>query len=129
MGNESMEVEEDFETLFKEWLKEEEAVAPVLSEERKKIFEQIPKVAMPDEQLKNLCLPWKDAIIITLMGKRLRLDEMRKRLEIRLGSSDFESVDMANNYFILRSESKQMRTRLLNEGPWVIQGTEIGHLG
>lgn len=93
------------------------SIAPSLTEEQKKIFEQIPKIDMNDEQWKKLCLPWKDALILTLMGKRVGLDELRKRIEYLLGTSDFEMVDMANNYFALRSGNKQLRPRLLNEDP------------
>ncbi|XP_054780737.1 uncharacterized protein LOC129288255 [Prosopis cineraria] len=78
--------------------------APKWSEEQKKIVDALPKLEVSDERLKELCKPWKDSLIITLLGKRIRLAELRTRL----GSFDFELIDFENNYFTFRTANMEL---------------------
>lgn len=119
LGHEPMEVDKDFDELVKEWLEEEKAMAPVYTEEQKKIIEKLPRIDIPDERWKQMCLPWKDAIVIKPLGRRFYLYELKDRLRWLWGAPDFELIDLPNNYYVIRTEEKQLRQKILNDGPWV----------
>lgn len=122
MGESDAALDKDFEELVSEWLKEEQALAPPLTDEQKQILDSIPKVSISDERLKELCRPWKDALIITLLGRKINLNMMRDRLAWLLKSDNFELVDLPNNYFVLRSGDMSLTRKLIFYGPWLIQG-------
>ncbi|KAI9083724.1 hypothetical protein K1719_034313 [Acacia pycnantha] len=76
LGGEEKELEKDFDSLMKECIREEKELTPTLSEEQRRLIETLPEMSMPDEKLKELCRPWKDALIITLIGgNKLEDDE------------------------------------------------------
>ena len=51
LGHEPMEVDKDFN-----WLEEEKAMAPVYTEKQKKRIEKQPRIDIPDERWKQICL-------------------------------------------------------------------------
>lgn len=122
MGQEEKAFTQDFDAQMKEWLKEEADITPALTEEQKKLLDSLPKWNMPDERLKELCRPWKDALIITLLGKNTNLRMMRDRIQWLLKTTKFELIDLPNNYYVFRTGDIELCKRLLFEGPWIIQG-------
>ncbi|XP_054806219.1 uncharacterized protein LOC129308868 [Prosopis cineraria] len=122
IGTEDKKRDLDFEEQFQEWLKEETQCAPQWTEEQQKIIDTLPTVKVPDERLKELCKPWKDALILTLMGKKMRLVELRVKLARVWGTYNFELIDFENNYFTFRTDSIELYRKVLSDGPWVISG-------
>lgn len=123
LGQDSEATEDrDLAQLMKTWLEEEEETAPALSEDQKKMMETLPKLDINDDKLRELCRPWKDALILTLLGRDPPLQMMKDRLAWLLKSSLFELIDLPNNYFIFRYADMELRRRLLFDGPWLIQG-------
>lgn len=104
------------------WLIEEEETAPLLSEEQQKLMGSLPQLPMDDDTLKELCRPWKDALIVTLLGRQANLEKMKDRIAWLIKSTNFELIDLPNNYFVFCTEQKELSRKLLYEGPWVIQG-------
>ncbi|KAI9073365.1 hypothetical protein K1719_044706 [Acacia pycnantha] len=47
---------------------------------------------------------------------------MKDRIAWILRSRSFELIDLPNNYFVFKTGNKDLRLRLLFDGPWVIQG-------
>ncbi|KAI9126495.1 hypothetical protein K1719_002091 [Acacia pycnantha] len=107
---------------MKEWLCEENEISPALSEEHKTLLDSLPKLSMSDERLMDLCRPWKDALILTVLGKSVNLVMMKDRIAWILRSKSFELIDLPNNYFLFKTGNSDLRLRLLFDGPWVIQG-------
>ncbi|KAI9116253.1 hypothetical protein K1719_012420 [Acacia pycnantha] len=107
---------------MKEWLCEEKEISPALSEEQKTLLDSLPKLSMSDERLMDLCRPWKDALILTVLGKSVNLVMMKDRIDWILRSKSFELIDLPNNYFLFKTGNSDLRLRLLFDGPWVIQG-------
>ena len=70
MGREEQAFSKELEALMKEWLKEEEETAPILTEEQKILMGNLPNLHMDDKRLKELCRSWKDALIVNLLEKR-----------------------------------------------------------
>lgn len=85
-------------------------------------MDSIPKISITDDRLKELCRPWKDALILTLLGRPTNLNMMRDRVAWMLKSDNFELIDLPNNFFVFRSTEKSLSNKLLFEGPWAIQG-------
>ncbi|KAI9097681.1 hypothetical protein K1719_025452 [Acacia pycnantha] len=77
---------------------------------------------MSDERLMSLCRPWKDALVLTLLGKSANFEMMKDRIAWILRSKSFELIDLPNNYFLFKTGNRDLRLRLLFDGPWVIQG-------
>lgn len=122
MGEEEKTLDQDFDKLVKEWLQEEQDLSPQLSEDQRKLVESIPKISISDERLKEMCKPWKDALILTLLGRQTNLNMMKDRVSWMLKSENFEIIDLPNNYFVFRTTDKSLTSKLLFDGPWVIQG-------
>lgn len=110
-------VEQDFDALMNEWLREEKETAPELLDEQKLLLQTLPHLHRPDERLKELCRPWKDALILTLLGRNVNLGMMKDRVGWMLKAEDFELIDLPNNYFVFRSEDTSLAQRLLFDGP------------
>ncbi|XP_054778408.1 uncharacterized protein LOC129286473 [Prosopis cineraria] len=107
---------------MKEWLQEEQQMIPKLTEDQKAMLDNLPQINISNERLKKLCMPWKDAVIVTVLGRSMMLKVMREKIEWILKSSNFELIDLLNNYFTFGSEDKALSQKLLFEGPWLIQG-------
>lgn len=122
VGEDERNLDQDFDELVKEWLQEERTMTPSLSADQMKLLDTIPKVSISDDRLKELCRPWKDALVVTLVGRNTNLNMMRDRLVRLLRSDNFEIVDLPNNHFVFKSGDKTLCKKLLFEGPWVIQG-------
>ncbi|KAI9087056.1 hypothetical protein K1719_031017 [Acacia pycnantha] len=117
---------QELEDQIKEWLCEENEISPPLSEEQEKLLESLPKLSMPDERLKALCQPWKDALILTLLGKSTSLAMMKDRVTWLLRSKRFDLIDLPNNYFVFRTKNSDLRLRLLFDGLWLIRERVVG---
>ncbi|KAI9109872.1 hypothetical protein K1719_018913 [Acacia pycnantha] len=113
---------QELEDQMKEWLCEEKEISPPLTEEQKILLDSLPKLSMSDERLMGLCRPWKDALILSLLGKSTNLEMMKDRIAWILRSRSFELIDLPNNYFVFKTGNRDLRLRLLFDGPWVIQG-------
>lgn len=62
-----------------------------------------PVVQVSKEVIKEACRPWKKAIIVKLLGKRLGLHFLRNRLlKVWCPVGDMEMIDLENDYFLLR---------------------------
>ncbi|KAI9118546.1 hypothetical protein K1719_010878 [Acacia pycnantha] len=108
----------ELEDQMKEWLCEEKEISLPLTEEQKILLDSLPKLSMSDERLMGLCHPWKDASIISLLGKSANLEMMKDRIAWILRSRSFELIDLPNNYFVFKTGNKDLQLRLLFDGPW-----------
>ncbi|KAI9110090.1 hypothetical protein K1719_019131 [Acacia pycnantha] len=113
---------QELEDQMKEWLCEEKEISTPLTEEQKILLDSLPKLSMSDERLMSLCRPWKDALVLTLLGKSANFEMMKDRIAWILRSKSFELIDLPNNYFLFKTGNRDLRLRLLFDGPWVIQG-------
>ncbi|KAI9118584.1 hypothetical protein K1719_010916 [Acacia pycnantha] len=95
---------QELEDQMKEWLCEEKEISTPLTEEQKILLDSLPKLSMSDERLMSLCRPWKDALVLTLLGRSANLEMMKDWIAWILRSKSFELIDL--------------RLRLLFDGPW-----------
>ncbi|XP_057451938.1 uncharacterized protein LOC130743727 [Lotus japonicus] len=82
-----------------------------------------PVIKITKRELKEACKPWRKAIIVKLLGKKLGLSLLRIRLE-RLWQpmGDMEVIDLDNEFYIIRFSNAADYGHVFNGGPWVIMG-------
>ena len=70
---------------------------------------------------KKLSIPWKDALTVKQLGKRIRYVTMRDRLKAgwRL-SGGFEIVDIGHGYFIVKFDLEEDRLKVIDRRPCMI---------
>ncbi|XP_028791628.1 uncharacterized protein LOC114747457 [Neltuma alba] len=123
MGGETQHCEDkDLDGLMIQWLREEEELAPLLIEAEKELLGSLPRLNISDERLKELCRPWKNALILTVLGKTTSLQVMKDRVGWLPRTNKFKLIDLPNNYFVFRTDNLELNRRLLFDGPWLIQG-------
>ncbi|KAI9113984.1 hypothetical protein K1719_015235 [Acacia pycnantha] len=106
---------QELEDQMKEWLCEEKEISTPLTEEQNILLDSLPKLSISDERLMSLCRPWKDALILTLLGKSANLAMMKDRIAWILRSKSFELIDLPNNYFLFKSENRDLRLRKMGK--------------
>ncbi|GMP60749.1 hypothetical protein CsSME_00023486 [Camellia sinensis var. sinensis] len=81
----------------------------------------IPRVLLPQSLLKKIRRPWKDCLIVKLMGMSIGykalLNRVKRLWEIQ---GDLEAVDLGLGFFLLKFEVKSDFTKVFTGGPWVI---------
>ncbi|KAI9118161.1 hypothetical protein K1719_010493 [Acacia pycnantha] len=112
---------QELEEQMKDWLCEEKEISPTLIEEHKILLDSLPKLSISDERLIGLCRPLKDALILTVLGKSANLEMMKDRIAWILRSKSFELIDLPNNYFLFKTGNRDLRLRLLFDGPWDVE--------
>lgn len=80
-----------------------------------------PKVVIKESVFDGLCAPWKDALVVKLLGKSLGYNTMRDRLSRiwKLGAG-FEILDIGNYYFMVKFDDAADREKVMDGGPWMV---------
>lgn len=78
----------------------------------------LPKVTMDDSLFQELCNPWKDALVVKLLGKnvgyQLLKDRLRKMWKLTRG---FEIMDIDNGFYMVKCELLADKEKIISEGP------------
>lgn len=82
-----------------------------------------PVIKITKQELKEACKPWRKAIIVKLLGKKLGLNFLRVRLQ-RLWQpvGEMEIIDLDHEYYIVRFSNSADYSHVFDGGPWVILG-------
>ncbi|GLT25005.1 hypothetical protein SLA2020_001620 [Shorea laevis] len=80
---------------------------------------KVPEVRIPKAIWQRLCTPWKNAVIIKLLGKSINFHILHARLfkEWRT-EHEFEVIDVGLGYFIVRFTTPEDCTMVLTGGPY-----------
>lgn len=80
-----------------------------------------PKVIIDESVFEGLCAPWKDALVVKLLGKSIGYNTMKDRLT-RLWklSAGFEILDIGNDFFMVKFDTEVDRCKVMDGGPWMI---------
>ncbi|KAL7202045.1 hypothetical protein ACSBR1_033676 [Camellia fascicularis] len=80
-----------------------------------------PVVKIPASLLKKVREPWKNCLIVTILGRNigynLFVNRMRKLWNLQAG---FESLDIGNGFFIVKFEMMEDYTKVFTGGPWIV---------
>ncbi|KAK4276359.1 hypothetical protein QN277_019316 [Acacia crassicarpa] len=99
---------------------------PEDSEEMKKLMELYPVAPCTEDEYNEWCEPWNYALILTVLGRKFNLFVLKDLLIKLWGFSNFDLIDVPNNYFVVRFQDKELwrshYKKVMYEGPWVIRG-------
>ncbi|CAJ2677327.1 unnamed protein product [Trifolium pratense] len=80
-----------------------------------------PMVHLDSNVFLNMCTPWKDALVVTLLGKRIGYNSMKDRLQkIWKLQGGFEIMNNDNGFYMVKFDSAADKERVISDGPWMI---------
>ncbi|MCI25113.1 hypothetical protein A2U01_0046302, partial [Trifolium medium] len=66
-------------------------------------------------------VPWKDALVIKLLGKKLGYNMMKKKLETTWKLvGGIELMDIGNAFYMVKFDGEDDKNKVINGGPWMI---------
>lgn len=81
----------------------------------------LPVVTLDGSIFNELCAPWKDAIVIKLLGKKIGYNLMKDNLKrVWKPTSGFDIMDVDNGFFMVKFDMAVDREKALSEGPWML---------
>ncbi|GKV42659.1 hypothetical protein SLEP1_g50035 [Rubroshorea leprosula] len=79
----------------------------------------IPKAFILKEIWQKFCVPWKNSLIIKLLGKRINYHMLCARLSSEWRTKgEFEVIDIGNGYYVSKFSSSEDCSRILIGGPY-----------
>lgn len=82
---------------------------------------QVPEVFIPTEIHERLCAPWRNSIIIKLLGKSISFFTLQARLHKEWKTTkDFDIIDVGLGYYVVRFYSEADCQQVLTSGPYKI---------
>lgn len=80
-----------------------------------------PKIKLDPKVFNDLYEPWREILIITLLGKTIGYKVMKERLQkLWKPKGGFEILDVDNNYFLVKIELQADKERVTSGGPWML---------
>lgn len=80
-----------------------------------------PKITLDDKVFDQLCEPWRDALVVKLLGKTLGYKVMRDRLQsVWKPQGGFDILDVDNGYFMVKFDVDSDKERVTAGEPWLI---------
>ncbi|BFG20178.1 hypothetical protein CerSpe_064520 [Prunus speciosa] len=82
-----------------------------------------PSIQFLDRAMTRFCQPWKNALIIKLLGRSHTYNYLRDRLQQKWNlKGQWKLVDLVNDYFVVQFDLEEDLNYVLTEGPWIISG-------
>ena len=79
------------------------------------------KIFLDHSICEELSVPWKDALVVKLLGKEVGFlvmqDKLSKHWKLDGG---FETIDLGYGYFLTKLDNEEDRTKVLEGGPWML---------
>ncbi|XP_057444481.1 uncharacterized protein LOC130736701 [Lotus japonicus] len=68
-----------------------------------------------------MCTPWKEALLVCLLGKKLGYRLMKSKLSnVWRLKGGFDLLDADNGFYMVKFDMKEDREMVINGGPWMI---------
>ena len=81
----------------------------------------LPKIFLEESIREELRAPWKDALIVKLLGKEVGFITMRDRLKkVWKSSGGFDMMDLGYGFFLVKFDRDQDRPKVVEGGPWMV---------
>lgn len=85
-------------------------------------FNPYPSIPFTLKEAEEWCRPWKQSLIVRLLGKRIGLKTTQNRLEKDWSKNGpIKIIDLSDDYFLLHFQNEEDYKFALFEGPWKIQ--------
>lgn len=80
----------------------------------------LPRVQIESKLFDDLCDPWREALVIKLLGKNVGFTTMKSKLAStwKLGGG-FELMDVDNGFYMVKFDLADDREKVINGGPWM----------
>ncbi|RYR65034.1 hypothetical protein Ahy_A03g011031 [Arachis hypogaea] len=86
-------------------------------------FNPCPEIPVSKEEFEEWCKPWKNALMVKVLGKRVTFAFMEQRLRRDWeGKGKIHVIDMNRDYFLVHFSDEEDYTHALMEGPWMVAG-------
>ncbi|XP_057432215.1 uncharacterized protein LOC130724967 [Lotus japonicus] len=84
-------------------------------------FNPNPIIPISIEEYSEWCRPWKNSLIVKLLGKKLGFRWMNQRLQrLWAREGEIKVMDLSEDYFLVRFSSENDYKLALFEGPWMV---------
>ncbi|GAU10489.1 hypothetical protein TSUD_421890, partial [Trifolium subterraneum] len=81
----------------------------------------LPMLHVKNTVIEELSEPWKDALIVKLLGKSLGYNVMKTKLEsIWNLSGGIELMNVGNSFYMVKFDVEEDKNKVINGGPWMI---------
>ncbi|XP_057452894.1 uncharacterized protein LOC130744752 [Lotus japonicus] len=81
----------------------------------------LPMIVTEKSVLEEMCAPWREALVVCLLGKKLGFRTMKLKLaSVWKTVGDFDILDVDNGFYMVKFDMKEDRERVINGGPWMI---------
>lgn len=81
----------------------------------------LPKVTLDKRVFKELCNPWKDSLVIKLLGKSIGYNMMKDKLKkVWKPAGGFDILDVDNGFYMVKFDMPADREKALSDGPWML---------
>jgi len=81
----------------------------------------LPKIYLEPQTFQELCTPWKDALVVKLLGKNLGYNTMKERLhKVWKTQGGFEIMDNDNGFYMVKFDQISDKEKVITRGPWMI---------
>lgn len=96
----------------------EKELVTIIHEEGNKL---LPKVYLNTEVFKELCAPWRDSLVIKLLGKSVGYNMMKEKLKkVWKPAGGFDILDVDNGFYMVKFDLETDREKALSDGPWML---------
>ncbi|RYR43110.1 hypothetical protein Ahy_A08g039539 [Arachis hypogaea] len=100
------------------WYKDEEDEG-----DAEKPFNPCPTIPVSKEEFEEWYKPWKNALMVKVLGKRVSFSFMEQRLRRDWeGKGKIHVIDMNHDYFLVHFSDEEDYAHALMEGPWMVAG-------
>lgn len=81
----------------------------------------LPLITTDKAVLEEMCSPWKESLVVCLLGKKLGFRTMKQKLATTWKpSGDFDILDVDNGFYMVKFDMAEDRDKVINGGPWMI---------
>ncbi|XP_057452053.1 uncharacterized protein LOC130743847 [Lotus japonicus] len=82
-----------------------------------------PVIKLSNEKRRELRRPWRNSLIVKLLGKRIGLNLLKDRLgKLWQLSGEIDVIDLDYEFFVVRFSNRIDYAHAFSGGPWVIMG-------
>jgi hypothetical protein len=81
----------------------------------------LPMLHVKSSVMEELSIPWKDALVVKLLGKSLGFNIMKTKLEtIWALTGGIDLMDVGNSFYMVKFDGEEDKAKVINGGPWMI---------
>ncbi|XP_057436904.1 uncharacterized protein LOC130729242 [Lotus japonicus] len=81
----------------------------------------LPRIRVDKSIIESMCAPWKEALVVCLLGKRLGYRTMKAKLESTWKpTGGFDLMDVDNGFYLVTFDQEEDKNKVMGGGPWMI---------